>query len=216
MARLPVIAAAVLAIAASASVIGTASAGWRDRDGDVDRDLRDLLRDRIQTRQDLRDFIIDLLHDRQDSRRRLRERAGHWRDRGDEEDEDSGGLRGRLRERVGHWRDRGDEEDEDGGGLRARLRERVGHWRDRGDEQDEDGGGLRGRLRERVGHWRDRGDEEDEDGGGLRGRLRERVGDRVAERRRGGEEGDCYILTRSLRDADRDLLVVVRRRVCRD
>ena len=42
------------------------------------------------------------------------------------------------------------------------------------------------------------------------------IGDRVAERRRGGEEGDCYILTRSLRDADRDLLVVVRRRVCRD
>ena len=141
MARLPVIAAAVLAIAASASVIGTASAGWRDRDGDVDRDLRDLLRDRIQTRQDLRDFIIDLFHDRQD---------------------------------------------------------------------------LRRRLRERVGHWRDRGDEEDEDGGGLRGRLRELIGDRVAERRRGGEEGDCYILTRSLRDADRDLLVVVRRRVCRD
>ena len=100
MARLPVIAAAVLASAASAPVIGTttspASAGWRDRDGDVDRDLRDLLRDRIQTRQDLRDFIIDLFHDRQD----------------------------------------------------------------------------------------------------LRGRLRERVGDRVAERRRGGEEGDCYILTR--------------------
>ena len=195
MARLPVIAAAVLAIAASAPVIGTtaspASAGSRDRDGDVDRDLRDLLRDRIQTRQDLRDFIIDLLHDRQD-------------------------LRRRLRERVGHWRDRGDEEDEDGGGLRGRLRERVGHWRDRGDEEDEDGGGLRGRLRERVGHWRDRGDEEDEDGGGLRGRLRERIGDRVAERRRGGEEGDCYILTRSLRDADRDLLVVVRRRVCRD
>ena len=170
MVRLPVIAAAVLAIAASAPVIGTtaspASAGSRDRNGDVDRDLRDLLRDRIQTRQDLRDFIIDLLHDRQDLRRRLRERAGHWRDRGDEEDEDSGGLRGRLRERVGHWRDRGDEDDEDGGGLR--------------------------------------------------GRLRERIGDRVAERRRGGEEGDCYILTRSLRDADRDLLVVVRRRVCRD
>ena len=145
MVRLPVIAAAVLAIAASAPVIGTttspASAGWRDRDGDVDRDLRDLLRDRIQTRQDLRDFIIDLLHDRQDLRRRLRERAGHWRDRGDEEDEDSGGLRGRLRELIG---------------------------------------------------------------------------DRVAERRRGGEEGDCYILTRSLRDADRDLLVIVRRRVCRD
>ena len=66
MARLPVIAAAVLAIAASAPVICTTTSpasaqGWRDRDGDVDRDLRDLLRDRIRTRQDMRDLIIDLV-----------------------------------------------------------------------------------------------------------------------------------------------------------
>src|SRR3984893_13053985 len=144
MARLPVIAAAVLAIAASAPVICTTTSpasaeGWRDRDGDVDRDLRDLLKDRIRTRQDLRDLIIDLMQDRQD---------------------------------------------------------------------------LRGRLRERGSHWRDR--EEDEDDGGLRGRLRERVAERMAERRRGGEEGDCYFLTRSLRDEDGELLVIVRRRVGRD
>jgi hypothetical protein len=117
MARLPIIAAAVLAIAASAPVICTTTSsasaqGWRDRDGDTERDLRDLLRDRIRTRQDLRDLIVDLMQDRRD---------------------------------------------------------------------------MRGRLRERL-----------------------------AERRGGGEEEDCYFLTRSLRAQDGDLLVIVRRRVCRD
>ncbi|WP_291605445.1 hypothetical protein [Bradyrhizobium sp.] len=106
----------------------------------MDRDLRDLLRDRIRTRHDLRDLIHDLIHDRHD-------------------------MRGRLRERVSHWRDRDDEEDD--------------------------------------GSWR-------------RGRLRERIAERVAERRRGGDDENCYFLTRSLRDEDGDLLVVVRRRVCRD
>jgi hypothetical protein len=157
MARLPVIAAAVLAIAASAPVIcittSPASAqGWRDRDGDVDRDLRDLLRDRIRTRQDLRDLIVDLMRDRQD-------------------------MRGRLRERIG---------------------ERIAERR---------GGGEEGDCRNR---------DEDEDDGGWRGRLRERIGERMAERRRGGEEGECYFLTRSLRDEDGDLFVIVRRRICRD
>jgi hypothetical protein len=157
MARLPVIAAAVLAIAASAPVICTTTSpasaqGWRDRDGDTDRDLRDLLRDRIRTRQDLRDLIVDLIQDRQD-------------------------MRGRLRERIG---------------------ERIAERR---------GGGEEGDCRNR---------DEDEDDGGWRGRLRERIGERIAERRRGGEEGDCYFLTRSLRAQDGDLLVIVRRRVCRD
>jgi hypothetical protein len=157
MARLPVIAAAVLAIAASAPVICTTTSpasaqGWRDRDGDTDRDLRDLLRDRIRTRQDLRDLIVDLIQDRQD-------------------------MRGRLRERIG---------------------ERIAERR---------GGGEEGDCRNR---------DEDEDGGGWRGRLRERIGERIAERRRGGEEGECYFLTRSLRAQDGDLLVIVRRRVCRD
>ena len=137
MARLPVIAAAVLAIAASAPVICTTTSpasaqGWRDKDGDMGRHLRDLL-------TNLRHLIVDLIQDRQDSRGRLRERTSHWRDR-----------------------------------------------------------------------------EKEEDDGGLRGRLRERIAERIAERRRGGEEGDCYFLTRSLRDQDGDLLVVVRRRVCRD
>src|SRR6201999_3465188 len=113
MARLPVIAAAVLAIAASAPVICTTTSpasaqGWRDRDGDTDRDLRDLLRDRIRTRQDLRDLIVDLIEDRQDMRERLRERIAERRGGGEEgdyrnrdEDEDDGGLRGGLRERIG-------------------------------------------------------------------------------------------------------------------
>jgi hypothetical protein len=101
MTRLPIVAAAVLAIAASAPVIcattSPASAQeWRDRD-DVGSDLRDLLRDRIRTRADLRDLIVDLLHERQDLRGRLRERIS-GRDR--EEDEEGGGWRGRLRERF--------------------------------------------------------------------------------------------------------------------
>jgi hypothetical protein len=90
------------------------------------------------------------------------------------------------------------------------------------DRQD-----MRGRLRERIGERiaerRGAGEEgdyrnrdEDEDDGGWRGHLRERMGERIAERRRGGEEGDCYFLTRSLRAQDGDLLVIVRRRVCRD
>jgi len=146
MTRLSAIAAAaVLAITAAAPVIcATASPasaqGWRDRDGEMDRDLRDLLRDRIRTREDLRDLIADILRDREE---------------------------------------------------------------------------LRGRLRERIGHWRDR-DGDDENDMGLRHRLRERIGERVAERRHGGDEGECYFLTRSLRDEDRDFLVIVRRRICRD
>ena len=153
MARLPVIAAAVLAIAASAPVISMTTSpasaqGWRDRDGDPDRDLRDLLRDRIRTRQDLRDLIVDLIEDRQD--------------------------------------------------MRERLRERIAERR---------GGGEEGDCRNR---------DEDEDDGGWRGRLRERIGERMAERRHGGDEGDCYFLTRSLRAQDGDLVVIVRRRVCRD
>ena len=46
----------------------------------MDRDLRDVLSDRIRTREDLRDLIVDLLHDRQDLRGSLRERASNWPD----------------------------------------------------------------------------------------------------------------------------------------
>ena len=78
----------------------------------------------------------------------------------------------------------------------------------------EDRGRLRQALRERL---RDRrsatydDDDDDDDDGGLRGRLRER-----AAQWRHGRGGDCYFLTRSLREADGDLLVIVRRRICRD
>jgi hypothetical protein len=105
--------------------------------------------------------------------------------------------RGRRAEVMDRMHDRMDRRD--------RLRERIsnredddedGSWRDRGD--------LRDRLRERISS---RG--YDEEGGSRRGRLRERL----AERRGGG---DCYFLTRSLRNEDRTLLVFVRRRVCPD
>ncbi len=65
---------------------------------------------------------------------------------------------------------------------------------------------MRDRIRDRIAsRW-----EDDDHGGDWRSRLRERI----AERRGGG--GNCYFLTRSLRDEDGSLLVVVRRRVCRD
>lgn len=69
---------------------------------------------------------------------------------------------------------------------------------------------LRERLRERQAAMHD-GEDEDDDDGGLRGRLRERVA-----QWRHGRHGDCYFLTKSLREADGDLLVIVRRRFCRD
>lgn len=84
-------------------------------------------------------------------------------------------------------------------GLRERLRERLTSRSD-----DEGGGGVRERLRERLAsRWDDA-----DDGGGLRGRLREGLAARM--------EGGCYFLTRSLRTQDGSLLVLVRRRVCRD
>ena len=113
-------------------------------------------------------------------------------------DMSDGDLRDLLREWV---RDRPDRREQ----LMDRLQERrdrradlVDRLLDRGDRSD--------RLRERIASRSD--DDEEEEDGGWRGRLRERL----AERR----DGDCYFLTRSLRDADRSLLVVVRRRVCRD
>lgn len=142
MARLLVIAAAGLAIAATSPVIcATATPAsaqeWRDSDpdmhGDLDRDMRDLLRDRIQTRRDLRDFVRDLID------RRLEQRAA--------------------------------------------LRERMREWRDRDDGDDDE---RRGHLREGI-----------------------------AERSHGDDDGECYFVTRSLRDEDGDLFVLVRRRVCR-
>jgi len=85
-------------------------------------------------------------------------------------------------------------------GLRQRLSERLA-----ARSEDEDGGGMRERMRDRLAsRW-----DEAEDGGGVRSRLRERFAARM-------ESGGCYFLTRSLRAQDGSLLVLVRRRVCRD
>jgi hypothetical protein len=127
--------------------------------------------------------------------------AAQEQDRNDSDLSD-GDLRDLLRDWVGDRQDRRDmlidllQERRD---RRADLMDRVHDRRDRHD-----------RLRERIssrwdddeegGGWRDRG--------GVRGRLREQL----AERR----GGNCYFLTRSLRDEDHTLLVIVRRRVCRD
>ena len=182
MVRLPVIVAAVLAIAASAPLMcATTSPATarelRDRDGDMDRDLRDVLRDRIRTRQDLRDVLRDRIRTRQDLRDLLEDLF-----------ENRPGLRGALRERIREARD----EDED---------------------EDEDHEGLRGAIRERIRDYRDR---DDEDRGGYRGRFRERLAERIAERRHGEDEGQCFFITRTVRDEDRTLIVRITRRVCRD
>ena len=86
------------------------------------------------------------------------------------------------------------------GDLRDLLRDWV---RDRPDRRDmlmemlQDRRGRRAELMDRLHGRRDRRD-----------RLRERLADRSG--------GNCYFLTRSLRDEDGSLLVVVRRRFCRD
>jgi hypothetical protein len=92
---------------------------------------------------------------------------------------------------------------------REELRDLISELRDSDDGLRER---IRGRVRERL---RERfADEGDEDGGGhgLRGRLRERL----ADVRRGWDGENCYFITRSIRDEDRDFFALVRRRVCRD
>jgi hypothetical protein len=103
MTRLPIIAAAVLAIAGSVPIVcvttnPASAAQWGDSDESAD--VRDLLRDQIRSREDLRE-LLDLLHERREMRGRMHERMSSWRDRDeDEEDEDRGGRRERLRERL--------------------------------------------------------------------------------------------------------------------
>ncbi|WP_262031300.1 hypothetical protein [Microvirga sp. Mcv34] len=140
----------------------------------------------------LRDLLRDWVQDRADRRDMLLDLIQERRDQRDE-------LMDVLQERSDR---RGEVADflRDHPWLRERLRERAAsRW------NDEDGGGaVRERLRERVAsRWND-----EDDGGAWRGRLRERLAERMG--------GDCYFLTRSLRNQDGSLLVVVRRRVCRD
>lgn len=127
-----------------------------------------------------------------------------------ETDISDGGLRGLVQNWMDERSDRRDmlmdliqERSDRRDELMDMLRDRM----DRRGELREflrDHPALRERLRERLAsRWEDEGD-----GGGLRGRLRERIADRFG--------GNCYFFTRSLRAQDGDLLVVVRRRVCRD
>ena len=110
-------------------------------------------------------------------------------------DMSDGNLRDLLRDWVGDNPDRRDMLMDLLQERRDRRAEVMDRRHDRMDRRD--------RLRERISN---RGD--DDGGGSRRGRLRERL----AERR----GGDCYFLTRSLRDEDRTILVVVRRRICPD
>ena len=101
-------------------------------------------------------------------------------------------------------------------GIRKDLRDMIVDQlmiRHRARSLLEDRGRIRDALRERLRDRRSAAydDDDEDDDGGLRGRLRER-----AAQWRHGRGGDCYFLPRSLREADGDLLVIVRRRFCRD
>ena len=118
--------------------------------------------------------------------------------------EDRSDRRAMLSDLIQDRRERRDD-------LRDLLQERMDR---RGELMDllRDHPGLRDRLRERLAsRWGDEtsqtGDEND-DRAGWRDRLRGRLAARSGQ--------GCFFLTRSLRDEDGSLLVVVRRRICRD
>jgi hypothetical protein len=140
---------------------------------------------------DLRDLLRNWVGDRPERRDMLMDLLQERR-----EDRREARREDRRDRRADRMDDRGDRRDQ----LRERISSRRDNdeddsWRDRGDRRE--------RLRERISsRW------DDDEDGGLRGRLRERL----AERR----GGSCYVVTRSLRDEDHTLAVVVRRRVCRD
>jgi hypothetical protein len=118
----------------------------------------------------------------------------------DQDEGVSGDLRDRLMDRLEARRER-----------RELIRDLLQERRDRRDAMEDllgDRGDLRDRLRDRL-RERLAGDD-DNSRDQLRGRLRERI----AERREG--RGECYFVTRSIRDEDGDFLAVIRRRVCRD
>jgi hypothetical protein len=125
--------------------------------------------------------------------------------------EDRGELRDALLDRLRRRQEiRRDLRDllEDRIRSRQDLRELITDLRDSDDGFGERfGGRIRERLRERFG---DLGEEDGEHG--WRGRIRERF----ADLRRGREGENCFFITRSIRDEDRDFFALVRRRVCRD
>jgi hypothetical protein len=113
-------------------------------------------------------------------------------DNGDMNDVD---LRDLLRDWAGDRPDRRDLLMDMLENRQDRRADRMERMHDRMDRREQ--------RRERISNrW------DDDEDGSRRGRLRERL----AERR----DGDCYFLTRSLTNEDRSLIIVVRRRVCRD
>lgn len=113
MKKLPLMAAAALALVASpvlmAATTAPASAQeWRDRDGDfTEGELREFLRDALEARGDRREALGDRLRDRRDRRSELLDMIRERRDRRDELMDhlgDRGGPRGRLRERIAERR----------------------------------------------------------------------------------------------------------------
>lgn len=99
--------------------------------------------------------------------------------------------------------------------LRDWIRENPEHremlmdfLRDRRERRSEmmDRQGDRMERRERMRDHMSRMMDDDDEGG-----WRERVRGRIADRRE-----NCFFITRSLRAADGDFMVLVRRRVCRD
>jgi hypothetical protein len=130
-----------------------------------------------------------------------------------EDDWSAGETNGSLRDLVRSWlQARADRRDilmdliQERRDSRDELRDLIQERRDRrGELRDflQDHPWLGERLRERAAsRW------DDEDEGGWRGRWRGRLAERLG--------GECYFLTRSLRNQDGSLLVVVRRRLCRD
>lgn len=187
MTRWPVLAMAAFTLVVSPSLFLASTAPAAAQENDWDSGDTGMSDGR------LRDLLRDWMQDRGDRRDMLMDLVQERRDQRDE-------LMDLLQERSDR---RGEIADflRDHPWVRERLRDRVAsRW------NDEDGGGaLRERLRERAAsRWND----EDNGGGMVRGRLRERLAERMS--------GDCYFLTRSLRNQDGSLLVLVRRRVCRD
>jgi hypothetical protein len=139
---------------------------------------------------DLRDLLRNWVRDNPDRRDMLigllQERREDRREARREE------RRDRHTDRMDRVHDRMDRREQRRERISSRWdNEEDGSWRDRAD--------LRDRMRERISsRW------DDEEGESLRERL--------AERR----DGNCYVVTRSLRDEDHTLAVIVRRRVCRD
>ena len=110
-----------------------------------------------------------------------------------------------------------DDEDVSNSDLRELLKnrlERRQEVRDRLMDLLEERSERRGKLLDLLKERSERRGElldllEERGRGGRLGRLRKLISERV-------ERGECVFLTRSLRDADGDFLILIRRRICPD